>query len=115
MANQIERREWKTLNKMNAPVYLAGLVPWQWVVVVVFAFVVLFLLLTGESPFRFFLLLIPVGVYMAIKKVAKENDAGNPDYINSLTVWLQLPKHLLDSTNVFQKLKQKSERAGTKI
>jgi hypothetical protein len=110
-----ERREWKTLYQMNRPVYIAGLKPFQWVIVFALSVFILFALVMGSSPVRFILLLLPYPLYLGVKKVSRENDSGHPDYLNTIFVWWQMNKHFIDSTKVFSKLKEKSERAGTKI
>lgn len=111
----MERLEWRTLNKMNNPVFIGGLRPWQWMLAPVIFVVILFILFVGDSPFRFLLLLFPVLVWRGVRILAKENDKGHPDYFDSVVVWFQIKKHFVDTTNVFNKLREKSERAGAKI
>jgi hypothetical protein len=110
-----ERREWKTLHRMNSPVYIAGLRPYEWVLVVAFGFFIIFALAVAESAVKWILLIIPILFRSGLKIITKQNDAGHPDYLTSLFVWFQIPKHLLDTTNVFKILKEKSEQSGAKI
>lgn len=117
-----ERKEWKTLHQINRPVFVAGLKPFQWVIAFIFCVSILFAVVMGSSSFKYVLLILPYPLYLGIKKLSKENDAGHPDYLSSVFVWVQITSygffknpHFVDSTNVFTKLKKKSERAGTRL
>jgi len=104
---EIENREYENLIHVNKTLYVKGLGVTELLIVVVSCLAGFMITLISTKS----MLLAFGGLGSAIaitsiffKKIAKENNEGDPDHLTSKTTYSKFPKHVIDSELILEKI-----------
>ena len=102
-----------TLDEINRPVYMLGFKPLH-LGMLFFSLIIIAIVSIASFPVTGSLIIISIGFMLVIKigsTIAKENNKGNPDFIDAQAIYGKIPKSVDDSIGVFSELLSGDERS----